>query len=89
MEQYIGKPLYHIHKPHTLCYQYYRLTGILTLPLTSDSKQINEIYKPYLDFAAWCPDIQNQYSRFLHPESPDGIFNPLEEYLSTPIPNSE
>ena len=93
MEQYMGKPLYHIHKPLVSRYRYYRLTGILTLPLTSNSepinKLLNEIYKPHLDFAAWCLDIQNWYSRFLHPESPNGIFNPLEEYLPTPIPNSE
>lgn len=89
----MGKPLYHIHKPHTLCYLYYRLTGILTLPLTSDSgpinKLLNEIYKHILDFVTWCLDIQNRYSRFPHPKSPDGIFNPLEEYLPTPIPNPE
>lgn len=93
MEQYMGKPLYHIHKPLVSHYRYYRLTGILTLSLTSDSKLINKLLdktnKPTLDFVTWCLDIQNWYSRFLHPESPDGIFNPLEEYLPTPIPNPE
>ena len=93
MEQYMGKPLYHIHRPLVSRYRYYRLTGILTLSMTSDSKLINKLLdetnKPTLNFAARYPDIQNWYSCFLHPESPDGIFNPLEEYLPTPIPNSE
>ena len=40
MEYYMGKPLYHIHKPLVLRYQYYRLTGILTLSMTSDKQTI-------------------------------------------------
>lgn len=66
MEQYMGKPLYHIHKPLVSRYRYYRLTGILTLSMTSDSKLINKLLdetnKPTLDFVTWCLDIQNWYS---------------------------
>ena len=80
--------MYHIHKPHTLCYQYYRLTGILTLPLTSDSgpinKLLNEIYKPHLDFVTWCLDIQNWYSRFPIPKVPTGFLIPWRNTCQPP-----
>ena len=76
----MGKPLYHIHKPHTLCYQYYRLTGILTQSLTSNSepinKLLNKIYKPTLSFVARCLDIQNGYSRLPFPKVPMGFLIP-------------
>lgn len=66
MEQYMGKPLYHIHKPLVSRYRYYRLTGILTLSMTSDSKLINKLLdetnKPTLDFVTRRLDIQNRYS---------------------------
>lgn len=82
------KPLYHIHKPHTLCYQQYRFTGILTLSLTSDSgpinKLLNEIYKPTLDFAAWCLDIQNRYSCFPIPKVPTGFLIPWRNTCQPP-----
>ena len=72
------KPLYHIHKPLVSRYRYYRLTGILTLSMTSDSKLINKLLdetnKPTLDFAARCLDIQNLYSRFPIQKVLSGLF---------------
>lgn len=80
MEYYMGKPLYHIHKPLVSRYRYYRLTGILTLSMTSDSKLINKLLdetnKPTLDFVTRRLDIQNRYSRFPIPKVPMGFLIP-------------
>lgn len=88
MEYYMGKPLYHIHKPHTLRYQQYRFTGILTLSMTSNSKLINKLLdetnKPTLDFVTRCLDIQNWYSRFPIPKVPTGFLIPWRNTCQPP-----
>ena len=65
-----------------------RLTGILTLSLTSDSgpinKLLNEIYKPILDFVTQCLDIQNWYSRFPIPKVPMGFLIPWRNTCQPP-----
>ena len=79
---------HYIHKPHILCYQYYRLTGILTQSLTSNSepinKLLNEIYKPTLSFAARCLDMQNVYSRLPFPKVPMGFLIPWRNTCQPP-----
>lgn len=88
MEYYIGKPLYHIHKPLVPRYQYYRLTGILTQSLTSNSepinKLLNEIYKHTLSFVARCLDIQNVYSRLPFLKVPMGFLIPWRNTCQPP-----